>query len=219
MGYLPQDVELFEGTVAENIARFREVDPDEVVRAAKRAGAHEMILRLPDGYDTEIGASGQSLSGGQRQRVGLARALYNDVRVVLLDEPNANLDTAGEKALLNALAEIKKEGVSVIMITHRPPLLGTADKVLALDNGQVQAFGPRQEVLQKYTRPAAVGGGNRQQQLSGGQSGQAQASEHSGEDGGEPEPDQGGGEDGGESQAASGEQRTGKATTVTPFSR
>jgi len=216
LGYLPQDVELFEGTVAENIARFREVDPDEVVRAAKRAGAHEMILRLPNGYDTEIGASGQSLSGGQRQRVGLARALYNDVRLVLLDEPNANLDTAGEKALLNALAEMKKAGVSVVMITHRPPLLGTADKVLALDNGQVQAFGPRQEVLQKYTRPAAVSGGKGQQQVSGEQEQQGQISDQGGEGG---EDESGGGAEDGESRGGSGESGTGKATTVTPFSR
>jgi len=225
LGYLPQDVELFEGTVAENIARFREVDPDEVVRAAKRAGVHEMILRLPNGYDTEIGASGQSLSGGQRQRVGLARALYNDVRVVLLDEPNANLDTAGEKALLNALAEMKKAGVTVIMITHRPPLLGTADKVLALDNGQVQAFGPRQEVLQKYTRPAAVSGGKDQQQVAGPQGGgpqvagsqsggQGQAGEQAGESG--PDESEAGGTDAGDGGE---EPRTGKATTVTPFSR
>ena len=173
VGYLPQDVELFEGTVAENIARFQEVDPDEVVRAAKRAGAHETVLRLPQGYDTEVGASGQSLSGGQRQRIGLARALYGDVRIVLLDEPDANLDSAGEKALVNALAQAKQAGVTMVMITHRPPLLGNADKVLALDQGQVQAFGPRDEVLQKFTRPASVEGQQRRQVTGEGEGGGA----------------------------------------------
>jgi len=163
LGYLPQDVELFDGTVAENIARFQEVDPDEVVRAARLAGVHEMILHLPEGYDTQIGAGGQSLSGGQRQRVALARALYGDVRFVLLDEPNANLDSEGEKALTDALAQLKEEGKTVAMITHRPALLSSADKVLALDSGQVQAFGPRQEVLSRYTRPSVVAGGGQGQ--------------------------------------------------------
>ena len=156
LGYLPQDVELFDGTVAENIARFREMDSDAVVRAARMAGVHEMILRLPDGYDTQIGAGGQALSGGQRQRVALARALYGDVRLVLLDEPNANLDTEGEKALTEAIGRLRSEGRTVIIITHRPQLLTGVDKVLAIDSGQVQAFGPGQEVLARYIRPSVV---------------------------------------------------------------
>ena len=159
MGYVPQDVELFDGTVAENIARFQEVDPDEVVRAAQLAGVHELILRLPNGYDTQIGPSGQSLSGGQRQRVALARALYGDVRFVLLDEPNANLDTEGEKALTEAITKLREQGRTMAMITHRPQLLSSVDKVLALDDGQVQAFGPRQEVLSRFTKPSVVSGG------------------------------------------------------------
>jgi len=163
LGYLPQDVELFDGTVAENIARFNTVDPDAVVRAAQMAGVHEMILRLPEGYDTQIGAGGQSLSGGQRQRVALARALYGDVRFVLLDEPNANLDSEGEKALTEAIGTLRSQGRTVAMITHRPALLGNVDKVLALDSGQVQAFGPRQEVLARFTKPAVVAGGGQGQ--------------------------------------------------------
>ena len=156
IGYLPQDVELFDGTVAENIARFREVDSEAVVRAAQMAGVHDLILRLPDGYDTQIGAGGQALSGGQRQRVALARALYGDVRFVLLDEPNANLDTEGEKALTAAIANLRQEGRTVVIITHRPQLLSGVDKVLAMDGGQVKAFGPRQEVLSRYARPSVV---------------------------------------------------------------
>lgn len=156
IGYLPQDVELFDGTVAENIARFRDIDSDAVVRAAQMAGVHELILRLPDGYDTQIGASGQALSGGQRQRVALARALYGDVRFVLLDEPNANLDTEGEKALTEAITRLRNEGRTVVIITHRPQLLSGVDKVLAMDGGQVKAFGPRQEVLSRYTKPSVV---------------------------------------------------------------
>ena len=168
LGYVPQDVELFDGTVAENIARFRTVDPDEVVRSAKMAGVHEMILQLPEGYDTQIGPGGQSLSGGQRQRVALARALYGDVRFILLDEPNANLDTEGEKALTEAITELQEQGRTVAMITHRPALLNSVDKVLALDNGQVQAFGPRQEVLSRFAKPAVVaGGGQGQGQIPG----------------------------------------------------
>jgi PrtD family type I secretion system ABC transporter len=175
LGYVPQDVELFDGTVAENIARFQEVDPDEVVRAAQLAGVHELILRLPNGYDTQIGPSGQSLSGGQRQRVALARALYGDVRFVLLDEPNANLDTEGEKALTEAITRLREQGRTMAMITHRPQLLSSVDKVLALDDGQVQAFGPRQEVLSRYTRPSVVSGGGQGGQGQGGGQGQVAA--------------------------------------------
>jgi PrtD family type I secretion system ABC transporter len=156
LGYLPQDVELFDGTVAENIARFRAVDSEAVVRAARTAGVHELILRLPDGYDTQIGAGGHALSGGQRQRVALARALYGDVRLVLLDEPNANLDSEGEKALTQAIAKLRAEGRTLVIITHRPQLLSGVDKVLAVDAGQVMAFGPTDEVLARYTRPSIV---------------------------------------------------------------
>lgn len=155
IGYLPQDVELFDGSVADNIARFRGVDPEQVVQAARTAGAHEVILRLPDGYETQIGPSGHALSGGQRQRVALARAVYGDVRLVVLDEPNANLDTDGEQALTAAIAKLREQGRTVVMVTHRPSLLAGVDRVLALNNGQVIAFGPRAEVLQRFGRPPA----------------------------------------------------------------
>jgi ABC-type protease/lipase transport system fused ATPase/permease subunit len=158
VGYLPQDVELFDASVAENIARLGEVDPDAVVRAAQLAGVHEMILRLPEGYDTQIGAGGHALSGGQRQRVALARAVYGDVRLVLLDEPNAFLDADGEAALAAAIAELKAEGRTVVVITHRPQILASVDQVLALAQGQVKNFGPRDQVLAAYTRPSVVAG-------------------------------------------------------------
>jgi PrtD family type I secretion system ABC transporter len=158
IGYLPQDVELFDASVAENIARLREVDSEAVVEAAKLAGVHEMILRLPEGYDTQIGAGGHALSGGQRQRVALARAVYGDVRLVLLDEPNAYLDAEGEAALSQAIQQLKARGCTVIVITHRPQILASVDQVLALSQGQVKSFGPRDEVLAAYTRPAVVGG-------------------------------------------------------------
>ncbi|RDD62267.1 type I secretion system permease/ATPase [Ferruginivarius sediminum] len=156
LGYLPQDVELFDGTVAENIARFGQIDPEAVVRAARMAGVHELILRLSEGYDTQIGPGGESLSAGQRQRIGLARALYGGVRFVMLDEPNANLDIEGEKALSEALTELKRAGTTVVVITHRLPLLSNVDKILVLEQGQVKAFGPRQEIMAKLTRPSVV---------------------------------------------------------------
>jgi PrtD family type I secretion system ABC transporter len=156
IGYLPQDVELFEGTVRENIARMQDGDPDEVVRAAQRARAHEMILSLPKGYDTEVGGNGHRLSGGQSQRIGFARALYGDPRFVVLDEPNSNLDGAGEDSLLNALGTLRQEGVTLVIVAHRPSILNGVDKMLVLRaNGTVEAFGPRAEVMQQFAKRAA----------------------------------------------------------------
>ena len=147
VGYLPQDVELFEGSIAENIARFGEVSPEKVIAAARSAGLHEMILRFPKGYDTPIGEAGHLLSGGQRQRIGLARAMYGDPVLVVLDEPNANLDDVGEAALVGAVQELKVKGCTVFLITHRPGIVAVADRVLVLRNGVVKADGPRDEVL------------------------------------------------------------------------
>ncbi|MCB2183184.1 MAG: type I secretion system permease/ATPase [Desulfobulbaceae bacterium] len=147
IGYLPQDVELFYGTVSENIARMGTVDPDKVVEAAQNAGVHEMILRLPKGYDTEIGEMGQMLSGGQRQRIGLARAIYGMPRFVILDEPNSNLDDIGEKGLLQALKILKENGSTVIMVTHKIPMLANMDKILMLKDGAVAMFGKRDDVF------------------------------------------------------------------------
>lgn len=158
LGYLPQDVELFDGTVAENIARMGEVDSDSVVEAAKLAGVHELILQFPEGYDTRIGQGGQSLSGGQRQRVGLARALYGSPKLVVLDEPNSNLDHAGEAALAQALAALRNNNTTIIVVTHRPNILTSMDKILVLNGGTVERFGKRDEVLAGLVRPVPVGG-------------------------------------------------------------
>ena len=164
LGYLPQDIELFEGSIAENIARFGEVDPDKVIAAARSAGLHEMILRFPKGYDTSIGEAGNLLSGGQRQRVGLARAVYGDPVLVVLDEPNANLDDVGEAALVRTVQDLKARGCTVFLITHRPGILGVADRLLILQDGKVQADGPRDAVLaalraaQAAARPASTPG-------------------------------------------------------------
>jgi ATP-binding cassette subfamily C exporter for protease/lipase len=147
LGYLPQDVELLEGSIAENIARFGEVDPDLVIEAAQSAGLHEMILRFPKGYDTSIGEAGNLLSGGQRQRIGLARAVYGNPVLIVLDEPNANLDDAGEAALYKTVQLLKAKGTTVFLITHRPGAVAVADRILMLRGGQVQADGPRAEVL------------------------------------------------------------------------
>ncbi|HUR89861.1 MAG TPA: type I secretion system permease/ATPase [Ramlibacter sp.] len=147
VGYLPQGVELFDGSIAENIARFGEVDMKKVETAAQVVGLHEFIMALPQGYETDVGPEGARLSGGQRQRVGLARALYGDPVFVVLDEPNSSLDDAGEAALTQAMTEAKSRGTTIIAITHRVSLLKACDKVLLLRDGQSQAFGPRDEVM------------------------------------------------------------------------
>lgn len=155
IGYLPQDVELFEGTIGENIARFGEVNSELVIEAAKMAGVHEMILHLPQGYDTVIGVAG-GLSGGQRQRLGLARALYGEPSLVVLDEPNSNLDEVGEAALVKAVNELRSKGATVILITHRTSIIGVVDKVLVMQAGTSAAFGPRDEVLAALRRTASA---------------------------------------------------------------
>jgi len=147
LGYLPQDIELFEGSIAANISRFGELDAAKVIEAAKRAGLHEMILHFPKGYDTPIGEAGGLLSGGQRQRIGLARAVYGDPRFVILDEPNANLDDAGEAALARTVMELKEHGKTVFLITHRPSAIASADRLVIMLDGRIQIQGPRDEVL------------------------------------------------------------------------
>lgn len=151
VGYLPQDIELFDGTVAENICRFGEQDSDQIVAAAKMAGVHEMVLHLPNGYDTHIGSSGGVLSGGQRQRIGLARAIYGQPRLVVLDEPNSNLDDAGEKELISALQRIAEQGTTVVVITHRMMILSCVSKILVMKEGAPVKFGPRDQVLSELT--------------------------------------------------------------------
>ncbi|ERT15107.1 type I secretion system permease/ATPase [Photorhabdus temperata] len=147
IGYLPQDIELFGGTIAENIARFNEVEPEKVVKAAQKAGVHELVLALDKGYDTVIGAGGVGLSGGQKQRIGLARALYDEPSLVVLDEPNSSLDEAGERALNEAIAQLKAQGKTVIVITHRMSLLSQTNKILLLVQGKMKMFGSSQQVM------------------------------------------------------------------------
>jgi ATP-binding cassette subfamily C protein EexD len=158
LGYLPQDVELFDGTIAENIARFGAADSEQIVAAARLAGVHEMVLRFPQGYDTVIGPSAGVLTGGQRQRIALARALYGDPKLVVLDEPNSSLDEAGDSALLAALLALKARRTTVVVISHRTSVLPAVDKLLVLKEGQVAAFGPRDEVRRKLQAvpPAAA---------------------------------------------------------------
>ena len=154
IGYLPQDIELFSGSIAENIARFSEADAQKVVAAAQQAGVHEMILRLPQGYDTQLGEDGSGLSGGQKQRVALARAMYGTPSLVVLDEPNSNLDTVGEAALASAIAQLKAQGTTVVLVTHRSSVLAQADKLLVLNEGRLQAFGTSQDVLKAMSGAA-----------------------------------------------------------------
>ena len=158
IGYLPQDIELFAGTVRDNIARMGEADPESIVSAAQLAGVHEMILQLPNAYETEIGEAGAALSGGQRQRIGLARSVFGHPRFVVLDEPNASLDAAGEEALINAIVTLKQRGTTLVVIAHRPSILRHVDKALVLRAGTVEAFGPPSEVLPTVTRPQPATG-------------------------------------------------------------
>lgn len=147
IGYLPQDIELFAGTVSENIARFGEIDSDKVIEAAKRAGVHDMILHFPKGYDTLLGDGGAGLSGGQKQRIGLARAMYGDPSLIVLDEPNSNLDDVGEQALVAAVLDMRRRGKTIVLITHRTNIIGAANKLLLLRDGVAQMFGPTDQVL------------------------------------------------------------------------
>lgn len=157
IGYLPQDVQLFDGTIAENIARFESRPPsDKILAAAQAAGVHDLVVHLPEGYETRIGEAGAALSAGQRQRVALARALYGDPFLVILDEPNSNLDAEGEAALAAAIEEVRARGGIAVVVAHRPSALASLDQVLVMANGRVQAFGPKNEVLGKVTRPGGV---------------------------------------------------------------
>lgn len=165
IGYLPQEVELFEGTVAENIARFAEIDPGAVVRAARLASIHDRLLTLPLGYDTRIGPGGHVLSAGERRRLGLARAFYGDIRLLVLDEPHANLDRAGEQALIRALESLKRLGCTLVVVSHRREMLSIMDTVLLVENGGMTAFGALRDVLGDLSRPAPQAGTPRVRRL------------------------------------------------------
>jgi ATP-binding cassette subfamily C exporter for protease/lipase len=170
IGYLPQDIELFAGTVSENIARFGEVDPEKVVMAAKRAGVHDMILHMPDGYDTRLGDGGAGLSGGQKQRLGLARAMYGDPALIVLDEPNSNLDEIGEQSLVQAVLDLRRRGKTIVLITHRTSAISATNKLLVMRDGIGQLFGPTDQVL------AALADAN-QKAMQAAQQAQAQAAQ------------------------------------------
>ncbi|MFK4401941.1 ATP-binding cassette subfamily C protein [Bradyrhizobium elkanii] len=156
LGYLPQDIELFADTVAANICRFKDGDDKAIILAAQMADVHEMILRLADGYDTQVGEGGAILSGGYRQRIGLARAVYGHPSLVVLDEPSSNLDSEGDAALAECIMQLKRRGTTVVIISHRPATIGVVDKILVLREGIVEMFGPRQEILLRLTRPVPV---------------------------------------------------------------
>jgi ATP-binding cassette subfamily C protein len=158
IGYLPQDVELFTGTVAQNISRFDpQAKSDEIIAAAKDAGVHEMIIKMRDGYNTQVGEQGKALSAGQAQRVALARALYGDPFLIVLDEPNSNLDTEGDEALTRAVRGARERGAIVVVVAHRPIGIEAVDQVLVLKDGRMQAFGPKEQVLAQVLAPRVAG--------------------------------------------------------------
>ncbi len=178
IGYLPQDIELFAGSVSENIARFGEVNAEKVILAAKRAGVHEMILNMPEGYDTLLGDGGAGLSGGQKQRIGLARAMYDDPSLIVLDEPNSNLDDVGEQALLAAIVDLRKRGKTIVLITHRTSILSVTTKLLMLQEGTAKIFGPTNQVVealkkQQQTQQAQLAQQKAEQQVAQNQAPQA----------------------------------------------
>ena len=159
IGFVPQDVELFTGSIAQNIARFHpQIDSEKVLEAARQAGIHELVLKMKEGYQTQVGENGASLSAGQRQRVALARAIYGAPFIVALDEPNSNLDADGDMALSQAVRGIRERGGIVIAVSHRPSLLEAFDKILLLRDGRMVACGPKQEIMEKYlaSAPASV---------------------------------------------------------------
>lgn len=156
LGYLPQDIELFSDTVAANIGRFQQGEDHLVIQAAQMAGVHEMILRLPNGYDTQVGEGGAILSGGFRQRIGLARSVYGDPSLLVLDEPSSNLDAEGDAALTDCIIQLKKRGTTVVIISHRPSTIGVVDKLLVLRDGVAEMFGPRAEIMSRLTRAVPV---------------------------------------------------------------
>ena len=154
IGYLPQDVELFTGTVAQNICRFDpEAKSDDIIAAAKEAGVHDMIIKMRDGYNTQVGEQGAALSAGQAQRVALARAVYGDPFLIVLDEPNSNLDTEGDEALTRAVRGARERGAIVVVVAHRPIGIEAVDQILVLKDGRMQAFGPKEQVLAQVLQP------------------------------------------------------------------
>jgi ABC-type protease/lipase transport system fused ATPase/permease subunit len=159
IGFLPQDVELFPGTVSDNIARMWSGGDEAVLEAAVRTRVHQLIQHLPNGYATWIGEGGIRLSGGQRQRIGLARAVFGDARVIVLDEPNANLDQAGESALADTLKDLKEQGCTLVIVGHRPSTLAHADKILVLKDGSMAMYGDRDEIVEAWSEATASGNG------------------------------------------------------------